>query len=219
MQLHKQRDMLHQIKDEVRFTSKYLQTDCLSRNVLNALEKVPRHHFVPSPLKDEAYDNNPLPIGHGQTISQPYIVAIMTELLRLEPYDKVLEVGTGSGYQTAILAEIVEQVYSLEIIDDLTHQAKEVLTQLGYQNIHLKTGDGYYGWQEEAPFDAIIVTAAATHIPISLIKQLKPEGLMIIPIGTQYITQKLMLVRKDHSGNIKSHEILPVSFVPLTGKH
>jgi len=219
MQLHKQRDMLYQIKNEVRFTSRYLQKDSLSQKVLNALEKVPRHCFVPSALQAEAYENNPLPIGHGQTISQPYIVAIMTDLLNLSYHDKVLEVGTGSGYQTAILAELTEQVYSLEIIDDLTHQAREALTQLGYNNIELSTGDGYYGWDEHAPFDAIMVTAAATHVPHALLEQLKPGGLMMIPIGTQHITQKLMMFKKEMDGHIKSQEILPVSFVPLTGRH
>jgi len=219
MQLHKQRDMIHEIKDEVRLTSRYLQKDQLSTQVMQALEKVPRHRFVPADLQAEAYDNNPLPIGHGQTISQPYIVAIMTDLLNLTPHDKILEVGTGSGYQTAILAELVEQVYSLEIIDDLTHHAKEILIQLNYKNIELKTGDGYYGWPEHGPYDAITVAAAATHIPVALTEQLKPGGIMMIPIGTQHITQKLMLVKKELDNQIKTQEVLPVSFVPLTGKH
>jgi len=219
MQTHKQRDMLHEIKNEVRYTSRYLHKDSLSDEVLNVIERVPRHRFVPSALQAEAYENHPLPIGHGQTISQPYIVAIMTDLLNLSCHDRVLEIGTGSGYQTAILGELVEQVYSLEIIDDLTHQAIEVLKQLHYTNIEVKTADGYYGWKEESPFDAIMVTAAAHHIPLALIEQLKPGGHMIIPIGTEHITQKLILVEKEMGGHVKTREILPVSFVPLTGSH
>jgi protein-L-isoaspartate(D-aspartate) O-methyltransferase len=159
-----------------------------------------------------------LPIGYGQTISQPYIVAIMTDLLKLEPDDRVLEIGTGSGYQAAVLAELVQQVYSIEIIGDLARRARAVLDRLGYEQVKTRVGDGYYGWQEEAPFDAIMVTAAADHVPPPLIKQLKPGGRMLIPVGSRFMTQQLVLVTKDEDG-ITTRLLLPVRFVPLTGEH
>ncbi|MDI1293499.1 MAG: protein-L-isoaspartate(D-aspartate) O-methyltransferase [Methylobacter sp.] len=207
------------IKAEVVTTRDYLNQEALDEPVLDALRKVPRHEFVRDAERPYAYQNRPLSIGHGQTISQPYIVAIMTDLLKLKKTDRVLEVGTGSGYQAAILAELVDSVYTLEIIEPLAKQAAENLKRTGYDTVHTRTGDGYYGWEEAAPFDGIIVTAVASHIPPPLIKQLKPGGRMIIPVGAQFMTQYLVLVTKDAHEKITTRQILPVSFVPLTGKH
>lgn len=187
--------------------------------VMAAMNKVPRHEFVPPYQRTHAYENRPLPIGHGQTISQPYIVALMTDLLELKPQHIVLEIGTGSGYQTAILAELVDKVYSIEIIEKLGEEAKERLSQLGYHNVHIKISDGYYGWQEHGPFDAIMVTAAATEMPFPLLQQLKESGRLIIPIGQQFHIQSLTLVEKKYEEETKIREVLPVAFVPLTGKH
>lgn len=180
--------------------------------VLEVLGKIPRHLFVPENLKDQAYNDEPLPIGSGQTISQPYIVAYMTEQLQLEGAEKVLEIGTGSGYQAAVLAELVQRVYSIEIIPELSYQAQKVLDILGYTNIEFKIGNGYFGWPDEAPFDAIIVTAAPEKIPQTLIDQLKIGGRMIIPVGDFF--QNLYLVEKKEDG-IKKENKLPVRFVPL----
>jgi protein-L-isoaspartate(D-aspartate) O-methyltransferase len=177
---------------------------------------VPREEFVPKELRRHAYDNNALPIGYGQTISQPYIVALMTELLEVDSNDRVLEIGTGSGYQAAILSVIVEKVYSIEIIEPLGLSAKDRVEKLGYRNIQVKIDDGYWGWEENAPFDAIIVTAAADHIPPPLLEQLKPGGRMCIPVGQPYFPQVLKLVRKDPNGNLTVQDILPVVFVPFT---
>jgi len=187
--------------------------------VLQAMNRVERHRFVPSGAVRDAYANHPLPIGHGQTISQPYIVALMTDLLDLDPNDTVLEIGTGSGYQAAVLAELVEQVYSIEIIEPLARQAKERLADLGYANITTRLGDGYFGWEEHAPFDAIIVTAAASHVPPPLIEQLEPGGRMVIPVGSRFLTQYLLLIEKDADGDVHSRQITAVRFVPLTGGH
>jgi protein-L-isoaspartate(D-aspartate) O-methyltransferase len=186
--------------------------------VIKAMRTVPRHELVPASVEDEAYSDHPLPIGHGQTISQPYIVALMTELLELEPDDVVLEVGTGSGYQAAILGQIVSRVVSLEIIGNLANRARRDLERLGYTNIKVKHRDGYGGDPKKAPFDAIVVTAAATHIPPPLLKQLKPGGIMVIPVGGKAWTQNLILVKKDEEGTVTSENILPVRFVPLTRK-
>ena len=191
----------------------------LSPGVMAAMEKVPRHRFVPNWLTAFAYLNRPLPIGHGQTISQPVIVALMTSLIKVKAGDKVLEIGTGSGYQAAVLAEIVESVYSIEIIEPLEKEAAERLKSLGYGNVKVRLSDGYYGWPEAAPFDAIMVTAASSHVPPPLIKQLKPGGRMVIPLGAQFMTQYLMLVEKHMDGTVTSRQIAPVAFVPLTGKH
>jgi len=191
----------------------------LDPRVIAAMEKVPRHLYVPADMQRNAYDNRPLPIGHGQTISQPYIVALMTDLLHVKPGDVVFELGTGSGYQAAVLAELVNQVYTIEIIPPLAKQADERLVKLGYRNIRVKIADGYYGWEEQAPFDAIIVTASAGHIPPSLVKQLKRGGRMVIPVGAPFMVQDLMLVEKQADGSITSRSILPVSFVPVTGRH
>jgi protein-L-isoaspartate(D-aspartate) O-methyltransferase len=191
----------------------------LDERVLAAMRKVERHKFVPPGEVVNAYQNRPLPIGHGQTISQPYIVALMTDLMRVERNHVVLEIGTGSGYQAAILAELAKAVYTIEIIEPLGKQAQERLQNLGYRNVLTKVGDGYYGWEQYAPFDSIIVTALASHIPPPLVKQLKPGGRMVIPVGTQFLTQYLMLVEKNPDGTVSSKQLLPVRFVPLTGGH
>ncbi len=184
--------------------------------VLRAMGKVPRHRFVPKEVVGAAYDDCPLPIGYGQTISQPYVVAFMTEQLGLKPHDRVLEIGTGSGYQAAILAEIVAEVYTVEIITPLAERAEATLVDLGYTNIHVRAGDGYLGWPEAAPFDAIIVTCAPENVPPPLIDQLKDGGRMIIPVGPTY-AQELVLLRKQ-GGKVKRQAVLPVRFVPMTGR-
>ena len=177
---------------------------------------VPRHEFVPEEVRSHAYEDQPVPIGYGQTISQPYIVALMTDLLDLRPGAKVLEIGTGSGYQAAILSPLTEQVYSIEIIPELGARAAETLKRLGFGNVETKVADGYYGWPEAAPFDGIVVTAAASHIPPPLIEQLKPGGRMVIPIGGSFASQYLMLVEKLPDGGITTRQLLPVQFVPFT---
>ena len=184
--------------------------------VLAAMRKVPRHEFVPEPFRDLAYVDAPLAIGHGQTISQPYVVAVMTELLHLKPTDRVLEIGTGSGYQAAVLAEIAAQVYTIEIIEPLATSAAERLKRLGYSTVQVKCGDGFLGWPEHAPFDAIIVTCAVDPIPEPLIKQLKPGGRLVIPEGQPMSEQWLVLVEKDPSGKISRRRVLPVAFVGMT---
>ena len=209
--------MLEDVEAEVYATREYLGFDSLDPRVSAALAEVPRHALVPEDVRGDAYENRPLPIGYGQTISQPYIVAIMTALLELEPADKVLEVGTGSGYQAAILAELVREVYSIEIIEALGRRARGDLAKLGYGRVQLRIGDGYHGWPEVAPFDAIIVTAAASHVPPPLLRQLKPGGRMLVPVGSRFVTQQLVLVEKDAEGRMSTRQILPVRFVPLTG--
>ncbi len=207
------------IEADVRETSAYLKRSRLNPRVLEVMNRVPRHEFVPADQRDKAYQNRPLPIGHGQTISQPYIVAIMTDLLDLEPGQSVLEIGTGSGYQAAVLAALDARVYSIEIIEPLALEVRERLRRLGYDSIRLKTGDGYYGWAEHAPFDAIIVTAAASHIPPPLVRQLRVGGRMIIPVGSRFSTQELILITRSSEDDITTRQVLPVRFVPLTGKH
>jgi protein-L-isoaspartate(D-aspartate) O-methyltransferase len=211
--------MIDLIEADVRRTSEHLQKESLNPGVLEAMNQVPRHRFVAKAKQAQAYENRPLPIGHGQTISQPYIVAIMTDLIDPQPGDRALEIGTGSGYQAAVLSRIVSQVDSMEIIEPLGEQARERLQQLGYENIEVKIGDGYFGWEAHAPFDIIIVTAAASHIPPPLVKQLKPGGRMIIPVGSRFMTQQLLLVNKDEQDELHIRQILPVRFVPLTGQH
>jgi protein-L-isoaspartate(D-aspartate) O-methyltransferase len=186
----------------------------LDDRVIAAMAKVPRHEFVPPEHRHAAYRNRPLPIGEGQTISQPYIVALMTDLLRLEGGEKVLEIGTGCGYQAAVLAEIAADVHTIEIVDRLADQAARTLKRLKYRNVHTRTGDGYGGWPEAAPFDAIIVTAAPDHIPPALVAQLKPGGRLVIPVGTLF--QELMVVQKNADGSTFNEQIVPVRFVPLT---
>jgi protein-L-isoaspartate(D-aspartate) O-methyltransferase len=183
--------------------------------VLSALLKVERHRFVPEEYLNSAYSDQPLPIGEGQTISQPYIVALMTELLELKGDEKVLEIGTGSGYQAAILGELAKEVYTIEIVESLASMAKNRLSELGYQNIEVKAGDGYLGWPEAAPFDAIIVTAAPDHIPKPLIEQLKEGGRMVVPVGT-YAQELKKIVKR--SGKIVTTDVIPVVFVPMTGE-
>lgn len=185
-----------------------------SPSVLAALETVPRHEFVPSDQREAAYRNRPLPVGHGQTISQPFIVAMMTELLRVKPSDRILEVGTGSGYQAAVLAALAREVYSIEIIRELGVTAAAALKRLGYANVTTRIGDGYRGWAEYAPFDGIVVTAAPDHVPPALIEQLKPGGRLVIPVGE--LVQDLMVVEKKPDGTTTSTVIVPVRFVPLT---
>ncbi|MBA2239190.1 MAG: protein-L-isoaspartate(D-aspartate) O-methyltransferase [Lysobacter sp.] len=188
----------------------------LDAKVLDAIARVPRHRFVPDEHKRHAYENRPLPIGHDQTISQPYIVALMTSLLQPGPGDKVLEIGTGSGYQAAVLAEMGAQVYTIEIVEPLAREAEKQLR--AYPNVHTRIGDGYRGWPEHAPFDAIMVTAAVAPKPAPLLAQLKPGGRMVIPVGEQWENQTLMVVHKDRSGRISEQKILPVRFVPMTGE-
>lgn len=188
-------------------------------SVLRAMRGVARHCFVPCELRDEAYDDHAIPIGQGQTISQPYIVALMTELLRVKPSDRVLEIGTGSGYQAAVLSGLVNRVFTIEICPALAGEASARLKSLGYENIWVKRGDGYLGWNEHAPFDAIMVTAAPSEIPPPLLRQLKPGGRMCIPVGGRYEVQQLTLIEKKHDGSISKRAVLPVRFVPFLGGH
>ncbi|MEW8026562.1 MAG: protein-L-isoaspartate(D-aspartate) O-methyltransferase [Candidatus Thiodiazotropha sp.] len=211
--------MVRLIEQDVRETSIYLEKSKLDERILKSLSTVPRHQFVPTDIRSRAYENRPLPIGYSQTISQPYIVAIMTDLIAPKAKHKALEIGTGSGYQAAVLSHLVERVYTMEIVEPLGKQATERLKRLGYDNIEVSIADGYYGWKEHAPFDIIIVTAAASHIPPPLIEQLKPGGKMIIPVGSRFLTQQLLLVDKDADKEITVRQILPVRFVPLTGEH
>lgn len=187
-------------------------------HVLEAMETVPRHEFVPEEYLQSAYGDGPLPIGYGQTISQPYIVALMTELLELDPGDKVLEIGTGSGYQAAILAQLTDQVYTMEIIPELAGSARELLEGLGYDNINFSNADGYFGWEDYAPFDAIIVTAAPDHVPQPLVQQLKEGGRMVIPVGPVGWYQTLWLISME-DGEAQYHNKGGVQFVPFTGEH
>jgi protein-L-isoaspartate(D-aspartate) O-methyltransferase len=187
--------------------------DIKDERVLAAMSKVPREEFVPADERGEAYEDGPLPIGHGQTISQPYIVAFMTEQLRLKPSDRVLEIGTGSGYQAAILAELVSGIYSVEIVEPLARAAEATLQRLGYKNVHVKIGDGYKGWPEAAPFDAIIVTCAPDKVPHPLTDQLKDGGRMVIPVGGRFAQELYLLEKKN--GQLKESVTLPVRFVPM----
>ena len=209
--------LLDEISAEVRDTWQYTGRAALCARVLDAFAEVPRHAFLPNALRPAAYVNRPLPIGHEQTISQPYIVALMTDLLDPEPDDIVLEISSGSGYQAAVLAKLVKQVYTLEIVAALAEQASERLSRLGYGNVEVRQGDGHAGWLEHAPYDAIIVTAAAPEIPPALIEQLKPGGRLLIPVGNRYRGQELLLIEKDRHGRVNQNSILPVIFVPLTG--
>ncbi len=213
------KEMVAVIQRDVESTRGYLGREKLGENVISAMGRVQRHEFVLPDSRKYAYENRPLSIGYAQTISQPYIVAIMTDLLDLKPSDRVLEIGTGSGYQAAVLAEIVKEVYSIEVIRELGISAAIRLKKLGYKNIKTRIGDGYYGWKAHAPYDAIIVTAAAGNIPPPLFKQLKPGGKMIIPVKSFSQVQHLVLISKEVSGAMTTRQILPVRFVPLTGKH
>ena len=210
--------LLDEIENEYRYTGGMTGKYTLDPKVKAALFNVPRDKFVPKSHIDSAFYNGPLPIGHGQTISQPYIVAIMTDLLELEDSDVVLEIGTGSGYQAAILSQLCKQVYTVEYVPELADMAAVRFEKLGYDNIETKTGNGFDGWPDHAPYDGIIVTAAATHIPEPLIEQLKPGGRMVIPIGKPYLHQELSLVTKSEDGELDIRDILGVAFVPFQGE-
>ncbi len=211
--------MVEEISADARRLVRAVGKDSFSDSVVQAMGTVPRHLFVPPTRRHSAYENRPLPIGYGQTISQPYIVALMTDLLQPRADHKVLEIGTGSGYQAAVLSGLVDEVYSIEIIDPLGQSATRLLKELGYDNVSTRIADGYDGWPEHAPFDSIIVTAGISHIPPPLIRQLKNGGTMVIPVGTSFQTQQLTLVKKDQNGAITTKQIIPVIFVPFTGGH
>jgi protein-L-isoaspartate(D-aspartate) O-methyltransferase len=208
--------LLEEVAAMARDTGAETGRPAFSARVMGAMARVPRHSFVPASYGALAYANYPLPIGHGQTISQPYIVALMTDLLDAEAGDTVLEIGTGSGYQAAVLAELVLRVYSIEIIEPVANHAAALLRQLGYSNVETRVGDGYNGWPERAPFDAIIVTAAAPQVPPALGAQLKPGGRMVIPVGAEGEVQFLQVMVKRADGSISTQRSLPVRFVPLT---
>jgi protein-L-isoaspartate(D-aspartate) O-methyltransferase len=211
--------MLNDIEMEVHLTRHLTGKNSLDGRVMAAIKQVPRHEFLPADLRYCAYDNGPAPIGSGQTISQPYIVALMSDLLNTKPSDIIMEIGTGSGYQAAILCQLVQQVYSIEIIKDLATIADKRLNKLGYNNVEVRNGDGYFGWPEHAPYDGVIVTAAAPHIPQPLIDQLQKGARLVIPVGLPYSYQELMVVEKKTNGEIETRKVLGVSFVPLTGEH
>ena len=208
--------MVAEIAAMARETGGETGRPAFSEAVMAAMAKVPRHRFVPLLQDALAYENRPLPIGDGQTISQPYIVALMTDLLDPKPAHTVLEVGTGSGYQAAVLAELVAKVYTIEIVEPLGKRAKRVLDDLGYRNVETRAGDGYGGWPEAAPFDSIVVTAAPADVPRSLIEQLKPGGRMVIPVGASLDVQQLLMVEKQPDGSVTTKRALPVRFVPFT---
>jgi protein-L-isoaspartate(D-aspartate) O-methyltransferase len=211
-------DRSEQVEERVSMVREQIQgRGVTDQGVIGAMLAVPRHEFVPASLREKAYTDRPLPIGEGQTISQPYIVALMTELLELEPGDKVLEVGTGSGYQAAVASYLADSIFTIEILPDLAERATERLRELGYRDVIVKQGDGYDGWAEHAPFDGIVVTAAAGHIPPPLIQQLDPGGRMVIPVGGQFQVQQLVLVEKRPDGSVTTRSLLPVRFVPLVG--
>ena len=189
----------------------------INPSILAAMREIPRHELVPADVRDQAYEDRPLPIGYGQTISQPYIVALMTHLARPAKDHVVLEVGTGSGYQAAVLSPLVAKVFSIEIVEPLALQAADRIRALGFQNVTVRHGDGYKGWPEHGPFDSIVVTAGASHVPQPLVDQLKPGGRMVIPVGGPSTTQHLTLLEKDQGGQVHTRTLLPVRFVPLTG--
>jgi protein-L-isoaspartate(D-aspartate) O-methyltransferase len=209
--------LLDEIRAEAWGTRPYTGRSAFDERVLAAMREVPREDFVPPELQHRAHDNRPLPIGHGQTISQPYIVALMTDLVDPEPDDVVLEIGTGSGYQAAVLAKLVGRVYTMDIVEALATQAADRLQRLGYDNVYVRSGNGRLGWPEHAPYDAILVAAAAHAIPPALITQLKPGGTLVIPIGGTHASQDLLVLSKDAQGRVHERNVLPVVFVPLTG--
>ena len=211
--------MVAEVEADVRLSGSLSGRATLAPAVIRALQQVPRHLFVPEEQRAAAYENRPLPIGHGQTISQPFIVALMTDLLEVTPGQRIFELGTGSGYQAAVLAALGAQVFTMEIIPELGERASATLRAQGYRNVTARVGDGYNGWAEHAPFDAIIVTAAGDHVPPPLLAQLKPGGRLVMPVGSRFLTQHLVLVEKAADGTFSSRELLPVVFVPLTGGH
>jgi protein-L-isoaspartate(D-aspartate) O-methyltransferase len=210
-------EMLRTIENETRATQWITGRSTLRPEVLAAMARVPRDQFVPSPLRRHAYANTPLPIDNGQTISQPFIVALMTDLLCPDPDDVMLEVGAGSGYQAAVLSRLVRKLYSVEIIPGLARQAADRLHDLGYDNVEVRQGDGYHGWLEHAPFDGIIVTAAANHVPKPLQAQLRTGGILVIPVGLPRQGQELLVLEKEANGSFRRRDVLSVAFVPLTG--
>lgn len=212
-----QQRLSEQIQEEARLTEPYTGIGRFSDRTMHAMAHTPREEFVSEGYISLAYENRPLPIGYGQTISQPYIVALMTELLELEGQDIVLEIGTGSGYQAAVLSHLAKAVYTVERVPELAEAASMRFKALGYNNIHSRESDGYEGWVEEAPFDAIIVTAAARDVPQVLVEQLKPGGRMVLPVGLPHASQELMLLRKDNNGKVNKKTILAVAFVPMIG--
>jgi protein-L-isoaspartate(D-aspartate) O-methyltransferase len=209
--------MVRTIAAHARQASSALDGPEIAPQVLRVMGEVPRHEFIAAGLRHDAYADRPLPIGYGQTISQPFIVALMTDLLAVGPEATVLEVGTGSGYQAAVLARLVRQVHTIEIVPALASAATDRLERLGYRNVAVRQGDGYFGWHEAAPFDAILVTAAASQIPPPLLQQLKPGGRLVIPVGAPFALQHLVLVERDAAGRVQTRQLLPVRFVPLTG--
>ncbi len=211
--------MIREIEADVRSTRHYTGRSALDERVMAAIAAVPRHEFVPEKYREQAYENRPLPIGHQQTISQPYIVALMTDLLDVGKGAVVLDIGTGSGYQAAVLAEIVERVYSIEIVPELGEEADARLRRLGYENVEVRVGDGFYGWPEKAPFDGILMAAATDEIPQPLIDQMKPGARMVLPLGKAWGNQDLLVVEKGKDGKTHERSIIPVRFVPLTGDH
>ncbi len=213
------RFMLDEIRRDARETAAYTGRSQISVRVMDAMGRVPRERYVPSQAAHLAYFNRPLAIGHGQTISQPFIVALMTDLLNVAATHKVLEIGTGSGYQAAILGELTRAVYTIEIVPALAQRAADTLAEQGYDNVHVRAGDGWFGWPEQAPFDAVIVTAVAKEVPPRLLDQLAPGGRMVLPLGDPDGAQMLVLIAKDERGSVSRRDVLPVAFVPLTGGH
>lgn len=211
--------MLADIDREVRYTRNYIGKEALDPAVMKAMREVRREAFVSAGMKRLAYSNGPLAIGHGQTISQPYIVALMTDLLQPKKDFVILELGTGSGYQAGVLSVLVKQVYSTEIVEELAIEAQQRLKMLQYTNVEVKHCDGYFGWKQHAPYDGIIVTAAARSIPPALIEQLKPGSRLVIPVGEPHMYQELMVIEKDETGQVHEKSILGVAFVPVTGDH
>jgi protein-L-isoaspartate(D-aspartate) O-methyltransferase len=208
--------MIATIEDYAPMSAEVVGDAGLSREVLGVMGRIERHLFVPEEFRELAYHDRPVPIGYGQTISQPFIVALMTDLLEVDPSDTVLEVGTGSGYQAAVLSPLAKEVCSIEIVPELGKTAAERLQRLGFANVRTRVGDGYFGWAECGPFDRVVVTAAAGHIPPPLVAQLKPGGRMVIPVGGRFVTQFLTLVEKSQAGEVTTRQLLPVMFVPLT---
>jgi protein-L-isoaspartate(D-aspartate) O-methyltransferase len=211
--------MVQTIESQVRETSFAIGRNYIDPRILRVMGVIPRHEFVPEELRQASYADRALPIGYGQTISQPLIVALMSDVLNVASTSVVLEVGTGSGYQAAVLAELVRQVYTIEVISPLAQNAADRLHRLGYTNVTVRVGDGYFGWQEAAPFDGIIVTAAAAHLPPPLLQQLKPGARMVIPVGPPFGLQHLTVVERGADGQIRTRQLFPVAFVPLTGGH